>query len=142
MLTFPPTVCFINNGAMIILYVSSCIHIIEFFSIHMKWSEAAQPCPTLCDPMDCSLQGSSVHGIFQARVLEWVAISFSMYTYGIYLKAERAHSCRFSIRTRYCQIVLWRGCRTAIPPNTDNMEFPFLTWYYQTFLFFQLNNMK
>ena len=32
---------------------------------------------TLCDPVDCSLQGSSVHGIFQARVLEWVAISFS-----------------------------------------------------------------
>ena len=34
-------------------------------------------CPTLCNPMDCSLPGSSVHGIFQARVLEWVAISFS-----------------------------------------------------------------
>ena len=34
-------------------------------------------CPTLCDPMDCSLPGSSVHGIFQARILEWVAISFS-----------------------------------------------------------------
>ena len=32
---------------------------------------------TLCDPMDCSLSGSSVHGIFQARVLEWIAISFS-----------------------------------------------------------------
>ena len=40
-------------------------------------SEVAQSCPTLCDPMDCSLPGSSVHGIFQARVLEWVAISFS-----------------------------------------------------------------
>ena len=40
-------------------------------------SEVAQSCPTLCDPMDCSLSGSSVHGIFQARVLEWVAISFS-----------------------------------------------------------------
>ena len=33
-------------------------------------------CLTLCDPVDCSLSGSSVHGIFQARVLEWVAISF------------------------------------------------------------------
>ena len=40
-------------------------------------SEAAQLCPTLCDPMDSSLSGSSVHGIFQARVLEWIAISFS-----------------------------------------------------------------
>ena len=40
-------------------------------------SEIAQLCPTLCDPMDCSLLGSSVHRIFQARVLEWVAISVS-----------------------------------------------------------------
>ena len=40
-------------------------------------SEVAQLCPTLSDPMDCSLPGSSVHGIFQARVLEWVAIAFS-----------------------------------------------------------------
>ena len=41
-------------------------------------SEVAQSCPTLSDPMDCSLPGSSVHGIFQARVLEWGAIAFSM----------------------------------------------------------------
>ena len=40
-------------------------------------SEVTQSCLTLCDPMDCSLPGSSVHGIFQARILEWVAISFS-----------------------------------------------------------------
>ena len=40
-------------------------------------SLSLQSCPTLCDPMDCSLPGSSVLGIFQARVLEWVAISFS-----------------------------------------------------------------
>ena len=39
--------------------------------------EVTQLCPTLCDPMDCSLWGSSIHGIFQARLLEWVAISFS-----------------------------------------------------------------
>ena len=40
-------------------------------------SEIAQSCTTVCDPIDCSLPGSSLHGIFQARVLEWVAISFS-----------------------------------------------------------------
>ena len=39
-------------------------------------SEVAQLCPTLCNPMDCSPPGSSVHGIFQARVLEWDAIAF------------------------------------------------------------------
>ena len=40
-------------------------------------SEVAQSCPTLSDPMDCSPPGSSVHGILQARVLEWAAIAFS-----------------------------------------------------------------
>ena len=40
-------------------------------------SEVAQSCLTLSDPMDCSLPGSSVHGVFQARVLEWGAIAFS-----------------------------------------------------------------
>ena len=41
--------------------------------------EVTQSCPTLCDPMDCSLPGSSLHGICQARVLEWDAIAFSGY---------------------------------------------------------------
>ena len=44
---------------------------------HESESEVAQSCPTLRDPMDCSLPGSSVHGIFQARVLEWGAIAFN-----------------------------------------------------------------
>ena len=42
-----------------------------------KESEVAQSCPTLCDPMDCSLPGSPVHRVFQAIELEWIAISFS-----------------------------------------------------------------
>ena len=42
-------------------------------------SEVAQSCPTLCNTMDYSPAGSSIHGIVQARVLEWVAISFSTY---------------------------------------------------------------
>jgi len=41
-------------------------------------AKSLQSCPTLCDPMDCSLPGSSVHGIFRAKVLEWVAIAFSL----------------------------------------------------------------
>ena len=43
-------------------------------------SEVAQSCPTLSDPMDCNLPGSSFHGIFQARVLEWGAIAFSAWS--------------------------------------------------------------
>ena len=51
----------------------------HFLLQHLKVkseSEVSQSCPTLSDPMDCSLPGSSVHGIFQARVLEWGAIAF------------------------------------------------------------------
>ena len=53
-------------------------------------SEVAQSCPTLSDPMDCSLPGSSIHGIFQARVLEWGAFAFSVLNLGltIYLAAQ------------------------------------------------------
>ena len=53
-------------------------------------SEVAQSCPTLRDPMDCSLPGSSIHGIFQARVLEWGAIAFSVLT--LYMKLKDAYS--------------------------------------------------
>ena len=50
-------------------------------------SEVAQSCPTLHDPMDCNLPGSPVHGIFQARVLEWGAIAFSSNQYKKLLKS-------------------------------------------------------
>ena len=49
---------------------------------HESESEVAQSCPTLCDPVDYSPPGSSIHGILQARILEWVAIFFSR---GIFL---------------------------------------------------------
>ena len=57
------------NYLSVTLIFSDCVFI--------SWSEVAQLCPTLCDPMDYSPPGSSIHGIFQASVLEWVAISFS-----------------------------------------------------------------
>ena len=61
---------------------SSNLLLVETFclfegSIHSFASMHAESCPTLCDPMDCSLPGSSVHGVFQARILKWVAISYS-----------------------------------------------------------------
>ena len=52
--------------------------ILKFLSVvTLVACSVAQSCPTLCDPMGCSLTGSSAHGIFQARILGWVAISFS-----------------------------------------------------------------
>ena len=59
-------------------------------------SEVAEPCPTLPDPMDCSLPGSSVYGICQARVLEWSAIAFSAGQNGHHQKSTN-NKC-------------WRGC--------------------------------
>ena len=53
------------------------VYLCHYYCIESE-SEVAQQCPTLCDPIDCTLPGSSVHGIFQARVLEWVAIAFSI----------------------------------------------------------------
>ena len=50
---------------------------VAFVILLKSESDVAQSCPTLSDPMDCSPPGSSVHGVFQARVLEWGAISFS-----------------------------------------------------------------
>ena len=59
------------------------IHILQIYRLYIllvnieHMCVCAQSCPTLCDTMDCSLPGSSVQGIFQARILEWVAISSS-----------------------------------------------------------------
>ena len=52
----------------------SCMH---YHESEKKWQLVTQSCLTLCDPMDCSPPGSSVHEILQARIMEWVAISFS-----------------------------------------------------------------
>ena len=57
-------------------------------------SEVAQSCPTLSDPMDCSLPGSYVHGIFQARVLEWGAIAFAIFFLG-YLILYKNYICYY-----------------------------------------------
>ena len=60
------------------------------YSVHLlmenrpcDWVKVAQSCPALCNPMDCSPPGSSVHGILQTRILEWVAISFPRGSWGL-----------------------------------------------------------
>ena len=65
----------------------------------IMWCEVAQSCPTLCDPMDCSLPGCSLHGILQARVLEWVAITFSRGSFPPKNRTQVSHiiSRRFTI---------------------------------------------
>ena len=63
-------------------------------------SEVAQLCPTLSDPMDCRLSGSSIHGIFQAKVLEWGAIAFSERTNPREYQIVRTHKKGNHLNTR------------------------------------------
>ena len=58
----------------VLMVMFSLVQSVQFSPVQ---SSSVQSCPVHCDPMDCSLPGSSVHGIFQARVLEWGAIAFS-----------------------------------------------------------------
>ena len=79
-------------------------------------SEVAQLCPTLSDPMHCSLPGSSVHGIFQARVLEWGAIAFSVC--GVYMPTSPPsprHPCICSLSVSL--FLLWDRLIYAVSPG-------------------------
>ena len=82
-------------------------------------SEVAQLCPTLSDPMDCSPPGSSVHGIFQARVLEWGAIAFSIDIINLYFilfSVLFINFFYFIILYWFCNTLTWirHGC-TCVP---------------------------
>ena len=96
-----------------------CLEVYQLLTNTYKESEVAQSCPTLFDPMDCSLPGSSVHGIFQARVLEWIAISFSR------------GSSQPRVWTRVSHIVdrcftIWAYWWSPNPPVTINYRLDFL----------------
>ena len=67
-----------NNSQFVFVFFTSWIYLFILNLFILSESEVAQSCPALCNPMDYSLSGSSVHGIFRAKVLEWVAISFSI----------------------------------------------------------------
>ena len=82
-----------------------CHFLLQWMKVKSE-REVAQSCPTPSDPMDCSLPGSSIHGIFQARVLEWGAIAFSdiniymcIYTY----KIDQQNRKYYKNRLRYTQ---------------------------------------
>ena len=103
-------------------------------------SEVAQSCLTPRDPMDCSLPGSSIHGICQARVLEWVAIAFSKKGVRI---LKRQHSFTASVEhplkaqskwSKHCKLVLWHQHMAYTPrselslhPHTPRLKFCWLS---------------
>ena len=78
---FMPVWCdYLFTGCLLYIIFLVCWNNLRLhLSVKWKWSEVkvAQLCPTVCDPMDCSLPGCSVHGILQAKILKWVAIPFS-----------------------------------------------------------------
>ena len=86
-------------------------------------SEVAQSCLTPSDPMDCSLPGSSTHGIFQARILEWGAIAFSDGMYEIYININ-VNKTLYEMRFMLCCFMITSSCLFLI------------CWSYTALLFF------
>ena len=77
-------------------------------------SEVSQSCPTLSDPMDCSLPGSSVHGIFQAKVLEWGAIAFSNLKIEYYKIALLGVCVNLSMKVQHMKVL--------VSPHPNNIK--------------------
>ena len=95
-----------NNGV-------GCHFLLQCMKVKSE-SEVAQSCPTLSDPMDCSPPGSSAHGIFQARVLEWGAIAFS-YCLLFNLKTSVLHPSWWELPCNTMQYHV--PCITVTRPN-------------------------
>ena len=92
---------------------------------HYLVCSATQSCLTLCDPMNCNLPGSSVHGTFQARILEWVAISFSR---GSSWPRDQTHIFRASCTGRWvphhCSACIISPYPDSLPPLAGWLAVP------------------
>ena len=84
-------------------------------------SEVAQSCPTLSDPMDCSPPGSSIHGIFQARILEWGAIALVQGSGKCYKEEFLAMSCSDQVFKNFTQCK-FRLCDAMLSFPTFHLE--------------------
>ena len=93
--------------SQVLLWVCVCVCVCVYVCVYVCVSacSATQSCLTLCDPMDCSLPGSSIHGILQARILEWGAISYSR---GSSQSRDWTHvSCILCIGSRFLTPLLY-----------------------------------
>ena len=97
--TVSPSICHEVMGpdAMILVFwmlrFKPTFSLSSFAFFKRLFAKLLQSCPILCDPMDCSLPGSSIHGIFHARVLEWAAIAFSKRLFAAAAAAKSLQSC-------------------------------------------------
>ena len=107
-----------------------------YFILILCLCEVAQSCPILCDPVDCSPPGSSVHGILQARILEWVAISFSR---GSSQPRDRTHVSHIAGRcfslwaTRGASSLYQTRGRDIFPSLLLKNIIPLITWNLKDF---------
>ena len=96
-------------------------------------SEVAQPCSTLCDPMDCSLPGSSIHGIFQARAPEWAAIAFSSgFPYFLLFKSKLGNKefmIWATVRSPSCFCWVYRACASLAAKNIIKLISVLTIWW-------------
>ena len=117
-----------------------CHFLLQCMKVKIE-SEVAQSCLTLSDPVDCSLPGSSVQGIFQARVLEWGAIAFSgiyihTYTNSLYLythteKAMTTHSSTLAWESPMERAAWWAAVHGVAEGRTQLSDFTFTFHFHQ-----------
>ena len=98
-------------------------------NIYMYSSEVTQSCPTLCDPVDCSLPGSSVHGILQARILERVAISFSRGSFQPGSPALQADALSSKPPEKAIYVLNFKNLELAIK-CLSSLSIPFIIYFY------------
>ena len=111
------------------LSLQNSTSLLDFLSrlctLHYLVCSATQSCLTLCNPMNCNLPGSSVHGIFQARILEWVAISFSR---GSSWPRDQTHiswvSCTGRWVPHHCSACIISPYHDSLPPLAGWLAIP------------------
>ena len=114
-----------NTGGVAISFSNACMH-----------AKLLQSCLTLCDPMDSSPPGSSVHGIFQARVLEWVAISFSNQHHSIFKKKNFFLKTNIIVSFKKFYCVFLSQCLNYLSPSCLLLPSSTSLWLFLTLCVF------
>ena len=110
--------------------------VLQFYYAAAAAAKSLQSCPTLHEPIDCSLPGSSIHGIFQARVLEWGAIAFSQFYFiPPHLPPPLSNSSRLFtrcqlLRASCCTVLLYTSRYCTVRLKMFSLFFMFVFMYY------------
>ena len=111
-----------------------CCFLLQCMKVKCE-SEVSQSCPTLSNPMDCSLPGFSIHGIFQARVLEWVAIAFSDDQPRQHIKSRDITSpAKIHVVKAMFFGVVMHGCESQTIKKAERQRIDFELWCWRRLL--------